>query len=145
MNLMFPALKMGIPIYAGIIGSHILAVRGAVVDYEGRNIWAICNAPYGTLAGDESNYSKETHREAWYSERIPGKLLSRETRNTNDSSKILGMHVYYNDKTHARTNEKDRFAYFKFNHAHKILNKHNDDITLYNKEFVTKKLVQGDS
>jgi len=141
------------PVYASIIGSHILVVRGAVVSSKGTDaLWAICNDPYGTLAGQESDYSQHNHFDSWYSgAHIQYNSATRKERNKvnvdsdNEPNSRKGLNVYYNDKTHSRSGTS--FSYFFFTRASKFhyRNKADQDKEKHNKKiFASGRLVKGE-
>jgi len=165
---MLPFLAEGDPLYAGIVGGHILAVRGAVVGKGETKLWAICNDPYGTLAGPESDYSKNEHSDpgqpsgrfiaataAWYAgPPVDQNSSQRKERNIDDVDDdslpaTKGKNVYYNGKTHSR-NASHNFGRFTFNYAHSFHYRSASENTLaanekYDKKvFVSKKLVKGE-
>lgn len=144
MKKLLPVLKEGYPVYTGIRGLHILAVRDAVISNDGLKIWAICNDPYGTLAGASADYTKEASGYWWYAEEEFGKRESRQERNTPGEEDTRGKHVYYNDKTHSRINETE-FALFKFNHAHNIFYKNTVDAAKTGRQYVEERLVHGEN
>ena len=146
MNLMLPVLSHGNPIYASILGKHILVVCGAVISSNKKHIWAICNDPYGSLSDKESDYTVSEVYEAWYSgDDRPRNSSTRRTRNINNKTDIpeatMGRHVYYNEKTHTRGDDKKICVHLRFRHASNFMNIY--DTTMTGTQFATKKLVQG--
>ena len=152
-------LRKGHPLYASIIGGHLIVVRGVVVSKEINELWAICNDPYGSLAGKKSDYSKHTHYDAWYSgetcedskQSNPG---TREMRNTSSKCNkkyyaTKGLHVYYNQTIHSIVKIDNisqkiyKFAYFEFNRAYAILPYYNHERIKDNRDFVISKLLKG--
>ena len=125
-------LKAGQPILSSIVGSHILIVRGAVINREGMIIRTICNDPQGTLAGPKSAL-------AWYGDgegEINAPIPLGKKPNT--LTQQLGKHVYYRGSMNSPkmgTTTKSNQT-FQFQYASLYLN-----ITLSNAE-VQKKLIK---
>jgi hypothetical protein len=149
-NKFLSYLSYGHPLQAGIVGPHIIVVRGAVIKRDGREFWAICNDPYGMLASPSSDYTKSlpTNKDHWYYRGIPGGLSSsRKDRNaTGDGvgqQYKKGKHVYYNDTVHTRTDEKTAGTHFNFRYAIYIPYRNTNDIAIMRKDYVKGKLIHG--
>jgi hypothetical protein len=56
-SLLKDCLVKGLPVILSIVGGHIILIRGAVVNHEGRVRWLIFNDPYGNFSSPDSVYA----------------------------------------------------------------------------------------
>ncbi|UQZ88942.1 hypothetical protein C4J81_06920 [Deltaproteobacteria bacterium Smac51] len=98
-----PLLRRGLPSTASV-SSHVMVIRGAVIDASGEVVWTICNDPQGTLAGPDSDYDVQSGFKTTEQEINLFGLGS-------DDSRTRGRHVYYKtDLTHRKKAEKVSFS-----------------------------------
>jgi len=141
---MLPSLEKGDPLYAGIVGKHILVVRGAVVSKEKKEIWAICNDPYGSLAGQKSHYTNHTSSHMRYAYADGHRQERNDTGKDSDDNpgSREGKNVYYNDTTHIVL--INSVPGFKFTKGQNFHYRNKDDKKKDNKTFASEKIVKGE-
>jgi len=154
---LLPYLSYGHPLQVRIIGGHIIVVRGAVIKRDESELWAICNDPYGTLAGQTANYRNTTNPYIWYEQEGQGSSSRRgrnlegvdaaqqnEAQQNEDEAqrqqRRKGQHVYYNQTVHTRGGDRHfNFTYFVY-----MLYRHANDASMRRKDFVQAKLTRGE-
>jgi len=141
MEAVFPVLEQGDPLYAGILGDHVLVIRGAVVSKEKKIMWAICNDPYGTMAGPESNYADTSYSEMRYAHRKERNTVNNDSDDTPGSRK--GKHVYYKGTTHFVLVHPGEPG-FRFRYIYQFHYRNEHDKRKSNRTFASERLVRGE-